>query len=114
MTRWREWAEAEGEGIRSAGRWRQVRSLDSRGPMGTTAEGAKVVAFASNDYLGLTGHPEVTRAAIEAVERWGSGSGAVACSFSWYIAHFSPKSKPYGDPKAVFRSCRHYNFVTPG
>jgi 8-amino-7-oxononanoate synthase len=76
MRRWREWAETEGDAIRAAGRWRQVRTLDARGPMGTTAEGAKVVAFASNDYLGLTGHPDVTRAAVEAVERWGSGSGA--------------------------------------
>jgi 8-amino-7-oxononanoate synthase len=76
VTGWREWAETEGAAIRAAGRWRRVRTLDGQGPTGRTAEGTEVVAFASNDYLGLTAHPAVTRAAVEAIERWGSGSGA--------------------------------------
>ncbi len=33
----------------------------------------KVLMFGSNDYLGLTTHPRVKAAAIEAVERYGSG-----------------------------------------
>jgi hypothetical protein len=39
---------------------------------------------------------------------------AVFCSFFNYIAHFSPKSKPYGDAKAQNRAFLHYIFVTPG
>ena len=39
-------------------------------------DGAPVVSFASNDYLGLSSHPAVVAAAHEALERWGSGSGA--------------------------------------
>jgi 8-amino-7-oxononanoate synthase len=35
-----------------------------------------VVAFASNDYLGLTTHPAVVEAAHGALDRWGTGSGA--------------------------------------
>lgn len=35
-----------------------------------------MVAFASNDYLGLTRHPSVVAAAHEALETWGTGSGA--------------------------------------
>ncbi|MGD9798436.1 MAG: aminotransferase class I/II-fold pyridoxal phosphate-dependent enzyme [Acidimicrobiia bacterium] len=76
MRSWREWAELEGAGIRASGRWRQPRSIDALGPEGTLDDGTKVVAFASNDYLGLTGHPAVRRAAVEAVERWGTGSGS--------------------------------------
>jgi 8-amino-7-oxononanoate synthase len=34
------------------------------------------VSFASNDYLGLSVHPAVTAAASNALQRWGSGSGA--------------------------------------
>lgn len=46
-------------------------------------QGAKVwvgegdcVNFASNDYLGLAAHPEVTAAFAAAAQRWGVGSGA--------------------------------------
>jgi 8-amino-7-oxononanoate synthase len=34
------------------------------------------VSFASNDYLGLTAHPAVVAAAHDALDRWGTGSGA--------------------------------------
>src|SRR5262249_54818947 len=44
----------------------------------------------------------------------GSGSGAMFCSFSNYIAHFPPKSKPCGAANARFRAFLHYIFVTPG
>jgi len=75
MTRWRAWAEGELDGIRAAGRWRRPRTFDAWGPVGRI-DGRPVVSFASNDYLGLTTHPAVIAAAHEALDRWGSGSGA--------------------------------------
>ncbi len=38
--------------------------------------GREVVAFASNDYLGLASHPAVIAAARDAAARWGVGAGA--------------------------------------
>ncbi|HJX30665.1 MAG TPA: pyridoxal phosphate-dependent aminotransferase family protein [Thermodesulfobacteriota bacterium] len=38
-----------------------------------TVNGKEVVMFGSNNYLGLTMHPEVKKASIEAVERYGTG-----------------------------------------
>ena len=74
---WREWAGAHGEEIRSAGRWRAPRDLDAAGPEGKLApDGRPVVSFASNDYLGLTQHPAVVRAAHDALDRWGAGAGS--------------------------------------
>jgi 8-amino-7-oxononanoate synthase len=78
---WSSWADATAASIEGAGRWRTIRSFDAAGPEGVLIdaehpEGRSVVSFASNDYLGLTQHPAVRAAAIEAVERWGTGAGS--------------------------------------
>ena len=74
-TTWTDWFDSETESIQDSGRWRVPRSFDAHGPVGEF-EGREVISFASNDYLGLTAHPHIRRAAIEAAERWGTGSGA--------------------------------------
>src|SRR3954453_22579044 len=63
---WHAWADTEASAIRAAGRWRAPRDIDDTAP----------VAFASNDYLGLTQHPAVVAAAREALELFGAGSGS--------------------------------------
>ncbi len=74
-SRWSEWASDALRSVRSAGRWRETRTLDGGGPefeMG----GRRLVSFASNDYLGLSQHPRVVGAAHEALDRWGAGAGS--------------------------------------
>ncbi len=75
MTAWGASVESRLQVIRSGGRWREIRSLDGRLPE-AQVEGRSVVSFASNDYLGLANHPAVAVAAHDAIERWGTGSGA--------------------------------------
>lgn len=72
---WATWFRDRAAGIVATGRWRAPRSFDAAGPSGRL-EGRDVVSFASNDYLGLSIHPTVTAAAIEAVGRWGAGATA--------------------------------------
>lgn len=72
---WAAWAAAQNQAVRSAGRWRALRTFDSAGPEGLI-DGRPVVSFASNDYLGLTQHPAVVGAAHAALDRWGAGAGA--------------------------------------
>jgi len=74
---WRDWADAEGRAIRAADRWREPRDFDAAGPEGKLApDGRPVVSYASNDYLGLTQHPDVVQAAHAALDRWGAGAGS--------------------------------------
>ena len=40
-------------------------------------DGKKVLMFCSNNYLGLSNHPKIKAAAIEAIETHGAGSGSV-------------------------------------
>src|SRR4249919_3866605 len=42
-----------------------------------TYDGKKVINLASNNYLGLTSHPKLIEAALEATRKYGVGSGAV-------------------------------------
>ncbi|MFZ6005288.1 MAG: aminotransferase class I/II-fold pyridoxal phosphate-dependent enzyme [Actinomycetota bacterium] len=80
---WADRVEERNAETKSAGRWRAIRDFDSLGPSGTLSSGDRrgaeaqpVVSFASNDYLGLTAHRDVAAAAHQAIDRWGTGSGA--------------------------------------
>ncbi|MDD5337347.1 MAG: glycine C-acetyltransferase [Candidatus ainarchaeum sp.] len=53
------------------------KSLESASEPWSMVDGKKVLMFCSNNYLGLTNHPEVKEAAIEAVRKYGAGSGSV-------------------------------------
>lgn len=55
---------------------RHLRVIDSAPGATVTMEGRPVILMASNDYLGLATHPALKRAAIDATERFGVGSGA--------------------------------------
>ena len=81
---WADWVDGACRSVELAGQWRSPRPFDARGHAGVLGSGATacgpgprdVTSFASNDYLGLTTHPTVVAAAHEALDRWGTGSGA--------------------------------------
>jgi 8-amino-7-oxononanoate synthase len=64
--------------LAAAGRSRRRRVVESRDAAGVNARvaGEELLAFCSNDYLGLAGHPRVTEAFERAAREWGVGSGA--------------------------------------
>jgi 8-amino-7-oxononanoate synthase len=73
---WDRWLDQRLGAIRDEGRWRRFRAFDAWGPHGTLdGQPGPVTSFASNDYLGLTVHPQVIAAAHTALDRWGTGSG---------------------------------------
>lgn len=54
---------------------RAMHEIDSAQAAHVTMDGAEKLLLASNNYLGLVDHPRLKRAAQEAVERYGCGSG---------------------------------------
>lgn len=59
--------------VKAAGIYPFFRALaSSEGPV-VTVNGRQAVMLGSNNYLGLTHHPEVRRAAHEAIDRYGTG-----------------------------------------
>ena len=62
---------------RTEGTYQRLRVLESESAAESRFDGKLVVNLASNNYLGLTTHPKLREAAIEAVRRFGVGSGAV-------------------------------------
>jgi 8-amino-7-oxononanoate synthase len=78
---WSSWVDESCRVVEASGQWRGPRTFDAKGPAGELdgvrgTDCGQVVSFASNDYLGLASHPEVITAAHEAIDRWGTGSGA--------------------------------------
>src|SRR5437763_8058401 len=55
----------------------KLRVLEDEQAPACTFDGKKVINLASNNYLGLTTHPKLREAALEATKRFGVGSGAV-------------------------------------
>jgi len=69
--------EAELEDLRAKHLYRPLRVMSSeQGPV-ATVDGREVISLSSNDYLGLTHHPRLKAAAVEAVRDFGAGAGAV-------------------------------------
>uniref|UniRef100_A0A8C3G4V8 2-amino-3-ketobutyrate coenzyme A ligase, mitochondrial n=1 Tax=Cyclopterus lumpus TaxID=8103 RepID=A0A8C3G4V8_CYCLU len=72
--------ESELDGIRSAGTWKSERIITSRqGPRinvdGSSSSG--ILNFCANNYLGLSSHPEVVQAGIDALKTHGAGLSSV-------------------------------------
>lgn len=58
---------------REAGIYPYFRAIESDQDTTVVINGKKVLMFGSNAYLGLTNHPKVKEAAIEAVKKYGTG-----------------------------------------
>jgi glycine C-acetyltransferase len=59
------------------GTYQRLRVLESESAAESRFDGKQVINLASNNYLGLTTHPKLREAALEATRKYGVGSGAV-------------------------------------
>jgi glycine C-acetyltransferase len=63
--------------LKAKGTYFRLRVLEDEQAPVCTFDGRKVINLASNNYLGLTTHPKLREAALEATRKYGVGSGAV-------------------------------------
>ena len=66
----------------------KLRELQSPSIPRARVNGKDVIMFCSNNYLGLSNQPELKKAAIEAVEKYGAGSGSVRAIAGSQDLHF--------------------------
>jgi glycine C-acetyltransferase len=63
--------------IEEAGLFKRERIIDSPQQAEVRAAGAEVLNMCANNYLGLANHPDVLKAAHQALDRWGYGMASV-------------------------------------
>ncbi len=63
--------------LKAKGTYFRLRVLEDEQEPVCTFDGKQVINLASNNYLGLTTHPKLREAALEATRKYGVGSGAV-------------------------------------
>ncbi|KAK8725616.1 hypothetical protein OTU49_010648 [Cherax quadricarinatus] len=75
----RDILEGELESIRTAGTWKTERIITSKQAVKIAVQGKEsgLLNFCSNNYLGLSSHPEVIKAGKEALEKYGAGLSSV-------------------------------------
>jgi len=71
------WITEQLDALREQGLYRKLRILGGQQGARAVIDGRPVINLSSNNYLGLATHPQLKQAAIDAIERYGVGSGAV-------------------------------------
>jgi len=63
--------------VRAQGLYRPLHVMSSANRTRVTVDGREAITLASNNYLGLNTHPRLIEASLDALRRFGAGSGAV-------------------------------------
>src|SRR5690554_4117607 len=82
-----EYLEEELNQMKEEGLFRTLVPLQSDQGSTVTINGKEVIQLSSNNYLGLTNHPRMKRAAVEAVEKYGAGTGSVRTIAGTFSMH---------------------------
>ena len=85
---------AELDALREARTYKLFNILESpQGAVVRMAGRGEVIVLSSNNYLGLAGHPEVVRAGIEGLERYGAGTASVRFICGTFAPHVELERK---------------------
>src|SRR3990172_9972913 len=79
--------------LKQKGTYFKLRVLEDEQAPVCTFDGKRVINLASNNYLGLTTHPELREAALAATKKYGVGSGAVRTIARTLTPHTPPEER---------------------
>src|SRR5437763_13661384 len=77
MDKLQAYLKSELDALREKGIFNRPRVLETEQRSTLLFDGHEFITLSSNNYLGLTVHPRLREAAIEAIEKYGVGSGSV-------------------------------------
>ncbi len=79
--------------LRDQNLYQKLRILETEQLPVSRFDGREVINLSSNNYLGLTTHPRLKRRALEAIEKYGVGSGAVRTIAGTMTLHMALEEK---------------------
>ena len=88
---------------------RRRRTLETPCGPHAVVDGRQMLAFCSNDYLGLAAHPALAAALKDGVARWGGGAGASHLVSGHYAVHERLEAR-----LAEFTGCERTLFFSTG
>ena len=71
------WLQDELKKLHDDGLYNHIRTIESPMDAWVTIDGRRLLNFCANNYLGLANHPRIRQAAIQGIEAYGVGPGAV-------------------------------------
>ena len=107
------------DGFRKDGVYKRLNYIESaQGPVVRMEGRGDVIVLSSNNYLGLSDHPEVVRAGKEGLDRYGAGTASVRFICGTFSVHRELEracARLVGTPASLsFVSCWNANEAVPG
>ncbi|MFC0271382.1 glycine C-acetyltransferase [Metabacillus herbersteinensis] len=82
-----DYLQTELDEMKEQGTFRKLIPIESEQGSKVVINGKEVIQLSSNNYLGLTSHPRLRKAALEAVEKFGAGTGSVRTIAGTFSMH---------------------------
>ncbi|NTU26604.1 glycine C-acetyltransferase [Bacillus tequilensis] len=82
-----EFLKAELDRMKENHTWQEIKQLESMQGPSVTVNHKNVIQLSSNNYLGFTSHPRLIKAAEEAVQQFGAGTGSVRTIAGTFTMH---------------------------
>lgn len=86
------WFTERLKNLEDQGLYRRLRTLESPQQSQCVVQGQPMLAFCSNDYLGLANHPALQTALVNALPQTGMGAGASHLVSGHHVAHVELES----------------------
>jgi glycine C-acetyltransferase len=88
-----DYLQSELDAMKKLGTYRTLTPIESQQGAKVTINGKEVIQLSSNNYLGLTSHPRLKKAALHAIEKYGSGTGSVRTIAGTFTMHQNLEEK---------------------